>query len=150
MFVHQLDYCFGWGWYISNDFQIFLLGTPIMYFFIKKRWLSYVISWSGLTISLLLSYIICEVYQYHFNYPNLYAEPMNNYLSYYYYKPYIRCAPYFMGIILGYAYISYKQEPNERIGRIASAIKSSTFIMIFLQLFGFACVSFVVWVPWPL
>jgi hypothetical protein len=119
-----------------------------MYFFIKKRWLSYVISFIGLSISLLLSYIICEVYSYHFNYPNLYAEPMDNYLSYYYYKPYIRCAPYFIGII--YGYISYKQEPNGRIGSIGQAIKTSTFLRVLVQLIGFASVSFIVWVPWPL
>jgi peptidoglycan/LPS O-acetylase OafA/YrhL len=106
-------YCFGWGWYLSNDFQLFIFSLIIIFFYAFKPLIGKILiilsimgtSAAGLIVAYnghfkLFPYVISGYGVYDF---------MNNY----YYKPYCRAPPYLFGLFFGILYKEYANAQKE-------------------------------------
>jgi hypothetical protein len=50
--------CMGWGWYLQNDMQIFILSIPILFLYSRHRKISFAII--GLLTALSLTFNLVE------------------------------------------------------------------------------------------
>lgn len=67
----------------------------------------------------------------------------------FYYKPYIRSSPYFMGIFSGFIYHEWKNG-NQKIVRIIDKIKNSILLRTLFYIIGIAITQFIIWIIVPL
>lgn len=72
---HYFNYCYGWGWYMSNDIQIFLVAPPLLYLYIKSKASGILATWLLLTLCLIASYVISDLNEYHLAYAVPGAKP---------------------------------------------------------------------------
>jgi hypothetical protein len=112
------------------------MAIPIFYLFIKNRVIGIIVTWALLFGSLLSSYIICDLNQYHlaFNVPG--SKPQPDYMDHYYNKPWIRSVAYLMGILYGFAYLDWKLKSDGLVKYIGNKIINSALIRVILYLFG--------------
>lgn len=100
-----MEYCYGWGWYLSNDFQIFLVTPIILIAYVKNRKIGLGIMWGIFVGSVLWAYILAWVKDYHVMIVGApHSPPRPDYQDVFYYKPWIRIAPYMMGMLYGLLY----------------------------------------------
>lgn len=132
------DQCMGWGWYLSNDMQFFVI-SPFILILLNKFWKAGI---GSIVVLLLVSFgsSAWVVYYWGLGFGNsgLYnnrtlvspADPGDDIL---YGKPYARIPPYLVGMLLGYAL--YKLRNRE--------IKLNPCVNIFGWLFA-AVLAFVI------
>ncbi|GFU31959.1 nose resistant to fluoxetine protein 6 [Nephila pilipes] len=112
--------CITWTWYLANDMQFFLVGVLLLS--VLWRW---PIAGLSLSISLLVgSWILTWCISYYYNLVPMFVGIANatDYETYknrlvlawnlIYSKPYCRCGPYIIGILL--AYIMYRSRNTMR------------------------------------
>lgn len=104
------DYCFGWGWYLSVDFQLFIITPFIFYAYAKNKKLGFFISFLLFFASVLTAFILVMVndWRYPMVNPKLPAQP--EFMDKFYYKPYIRASAYMMGMWSGMFYNEWKDK----------------------------------------
>lgn len=98
--------CFGWVWYLANDFQMFLLLPWIL---ILYKFFSLI----GILVlvGLLVANIVCTFivnWQYNFNVSPLWNTDPAEFMRVFYIKPWIRITPYLVGLALAMMYENYK------------------------------------------
>jgi hypothetical protein len=74
LFQHEnngLEYCFGWGWYLANDFQIFLITPPLLILYAKNTKAGIFSLISILITSLGLAYGLSWKNNYHVSMPSV-------------------------------------------------------------------------------
>ncbi|CAG9323410.1 unnamed protein product [Blepharisma stoltei] len=100
--------CLGQGWYLAMDMQFFIITPPIIYLYHKYN--KY-IGWAIMVFFIGLTIIISAVVAHHFTLnivvPALPNE--NNYMDYYFTKPYCRIGAYAIGVLSAFIVYSYKQ-----------------------------------------
>lgn len=52
-----MDYCFGWGWYLAVDFQLFLITPFFLYAYSKNKKLGWIITFALFLASVLTAFI---------------------------------------------------------------------------------------------
>lgn len=141
---HDKDYCMGWGWYLSNDMQMFLLAPIIAWLYIKSPKHGFFLAGLMLTGSLGLGFF----YSYYLeSYAGIEAfwkqsEPLWEL----YINPLVRMAPYLLGVILGLLYRNLK-ENGEFCTHIAKRVRSSLWLSYGIEVFGIALINLVIWLP---
>jgi peptidoglycan/LPS O-acetylase OafA/YrhL len=127
----QGNQCLGVGWFLANDMQFYILspGIILMYYF-SARWVSWAVKAIMLAIGFIVAYFVAEAYEFrectmsHYNF----VEGRDIY-HIYYTKPYIRFAPYLIGMYTGFIYLRYvkthieKQEDTHKDPVCTLAIK---------------------------
>lgn len=99
-----------WGWYLQNDIQLFIISMLLLFIYRKHKKLSKVL------ISLIVvgSCVFTFSYTYRNDIPNVYhfsdAVAMKDYQKDVYIKPWARCPPYLLGLLLGMFYSEYQKE----------------------------------------
>jgi len=80
--------CFGHSWYLSNDFQYLVLGTPIIVFFTRRP----IVAWSVVCLLFAFSWsmILWKLDD---------PEQVSLGGGEFYYRPWIRCSPYLYGLM---------------------------------------------------
>ena len=113
--------CVGWGWYLANDMQFFVI-SPIMLIPLFFLWpLGVVVTTVILIGSLIVTGTLAGVYNLGVSSFELLADPLAanmthaDYNSVYYGKPYCRIMPYLVGILLGYMLYKEIKLPFKRI-----------------------------------
>lgn len=53
--------CMGWGWYLQNDMQIFILSIPILYLYCRNRKAAYLIIQILIVLSLIYNFVEVQV-----------------------------------------------------------------------------------------
>ncbi|XP_037547925.1 O-acyltransferase like protein [Nematolebias whitei] len=103
--VHEI--CVPWTWYLSLDFQCYATTPLLVYFYRLKRNVFAVVV-GGL---LLMSTVASAVTTAHLHLPVFQPSTMTseNYVLYYYVKPYTRYGPFLIGILTG-IYLSAKKD----------------------------------------
>lgn len=92
--------CFGVGWYLAVDMQLSLLGPIIIFLYARvKKIIGWVIILCLCAICCISSGIIADKYD--LNVSAFAFHGRDDYMSYYYTKPYTRVAPYALGIACG-------------------------------------------------
>ncbi|GBM05327.1 Nose resistant to fluoxetine protein 6 [Araneus ventricosus] len=135
-FLPMESMCITWTWYLANDMQFFLVGILIVS--VLWRW---PVVGLAISISLLIcSWILTWCISYYYDLIPLFVglssasdyETYKNRLlltwNFIYSKPYCRCGPYIIGILL--AYIMYQHKDRKWDLKLA------------LKCFGWCCGSF--------
>ncbi|CAI5448562.1 unnamed protein product [Caenorhabditis angaria] len=119
--------CYGITWYLATDFQIYLVAPIFIIAFYISFNIGLIVTTLGCLASVITAYIL-------FSINNMTADinfqhgGIDNFFLIMYQKPWIRCPPYFIGIIVGY--ILTMKKP-----RIPWAVA----IFGWLTAFGIAC-----------
>lgn len=100
--------CLGWGWYLQVDFQLFLISFGLL--FLYRRSKSAMILTA--TVASIASTVFNVVYTYNkqlhlFTDLSAFAAFGDFFLDLYI-KPWGRCTPYFMGLILGVFFMEFR------------------------------------------
>jgi len=104
-----MDYCFGWGWYLAVDFQLFLITPFIILAYIKNKKLGWLVTFILFFGSVLCAFILIMVNDWRYPIPNPKMKPQPDFMDNFYYKPYVRASTYMMGIFSGFIYYQWKQ-----------------------------------------
>lgn len=156
MFDNLEGGCVGHGWYLANDFQFFLLFFIIFLFLNERKIARNVIVFVIIFLSLAWSefYTIMGFFNYNDLNHDRIAQP--TFFQDYYEKPYIRVAPYILGLyfcefyIESRAYPKYKEnkDPTEDnfIRKINKRIENSNrlsivMLILSLVLINYSCFS---------
>lgn len=106
MFSGQHEKCFGWGWYLSNDFQMFVVGMILLIVYANNRKMG--------KLLIILSFVAVQTVSIWVSYAWNFKVPMNvvnlgvpHYYDDYYTKPWTRSPPYFIGLFAGVMYKEY-------------------------------------------
>ncbi len=104
-FVEASNNCLGWSWYLSNDFQMYLL-IPWLCLLYRFRKLFALLS---LAIMLVVS-VICQIIVFiHFDISlDVFRGLKQEYISEYYIKVYCRVAPFLLGVLFAWMYQAHK------------------------------------------
>jgi peptidoglycan/LPS O-acetylase OafA/YrhL len=115
--------CLPWGWYLQNDMQIFVFSLFFIMLYMKNRIAGYVSLISLIILGLALN--IYEVVDREIRHPTHLIDfvKWQEYFTNIYIKPWIRCPPYVLGLVLGLLHMEYlavrkqiKDEPeNEKL-----------------------------------
>ncbi|KAJ3619354.1 hypothetical protein MTP99_005042 [Tenebrio molitor] len=107
-YVNVTSMCVGLSWYLNVDFQLYLISPVLLNALCKYPR----ICLSFLVLCVLgcvgVSFYVAWVHNLNAILSNFYGN-FNNYEKYYYYLTHTRCAPWFIGVILGYYIFKLKQ-----------------------------------------
>ncbi|CAD8137883.1 unnamed protein product [Paramecium octaurelia] len=121
-FYEDWQLCFGWGWYLTCDFQLFLTCLiPIMIYCLNYK--------TGSKILILLMILGSLGWGYYLSiHYNFLIPGKNTYNPDYYYKYYVstyaRAPPYFLGLLIGILYRELKQSKGSGSFNILNQCKS--------------------------
>jgi peptidoglycan/LPS O-acetylase OafA/YrhL len=104
------EMCLGWGWYLQVDFQLFLLCLLLLFLYQRSKIAMVVIS----IVSMIASTIFNIAFTYNHKvriFTDLDAfAPFEDFMLDLYEKPWGRCTPYFMGLLLGVLYMEFRSK----------------------------------------
>jgi peptidoglycan/LPS O-acetylase OafA/YrhL len=142
--------CFGWGWYLANDMQFFLISPLVLFIYHRS---SKVIGWCIFTLLILTDILTNAFISYYNNIPvgGFKSEDKNNML---YIKPYCRIAPYAIGVLFGMLYFTYRKHHNE--SRIYDMISYKIlklfhcrYLRYLFYILGLGLISFMLFMEYP-
>ncbi|CAG9536777.1 unnamed protein product [Cercopithifilaria johnstoni] len=105
--LQDVEVCMGWTWYMANDMQFHIFSPILLILLYRNQLAGIVIALSLITVSSLVHLFIILAN----NYPPApiltaklqLVQDLSTYWPDVYVKPYIRCNPYIIGILMGYA-----------------------------------------------
>ncbi|KAL4436160.1 hypothetical protein ABPG74_018144 [Tetrahymena malaccensis] len=142
--------CFGWGWYLSNDIQMFIFSLFLIIIYANHRLAG--------KLSILVTFLV-------FQSISLYQSYSNNYLiisslqtmpkQEYYFKPWSRSPPYFIGLIFGIFYKEFVLEKSKLvkttfISQVQILIKKYQITKYACYFLGLFLIFFLIFGPHPL
>lgn len=99
--------CLGWGWYLQNDMQIFIFSLLFIFLYTKNKIAGYVALLAMTVLSLGINIYEAQVNAYvHVTHLIDFAK-WSKYFPDIYIKPWIRCPPYLIGLVLGLLHMEY-------------------------------------------
>jgi peptidoglycan/LPS O-acetylase OafA/YrhL len=134
LFLQDLDQyvgkCFGHTWYLANDMQLYLTAPFFSLAYSYSRRYGWALISIGLLVGIISPMVICDI-------NNIVPDPLlggAEYSTKVYMKPYCRCTPFFVGIILAWLWQERLEMFNFRhtscAGRISSYIFSFLAVLI--------------------
>jgi hypothetical protein len=106
-----------WGWYISADFQLFLLLPLLAWIFSTNKTAGTAVTLllivGGLVLSFVLAYnqdVLAYILPHLYPYNTADLNDLETYLEYSYFYTYTRMACYYLGVLFGCHYFTYKKE----------------------------------------
>ncbi|XP_069026572.1 O-acyltransferase like protein [Embiotoca jacksoni] len=103
--VHEI--CIPWTWYLSLDFQCYATTPLLVYFYRLNRGVFAVVAGGLLLMTTVVSAVITALLQLPVFQPSTMTS--ENYVLYYYVKPYTRYGPFLIGILTG-IYLTTKKD----------------------------------------
>ncbi|KAM3134927.1 hypothetical protein pb186bvf_012927 [Paramecium bursaria] len=147
------SYCLPWGWYLTNDFQMFLVSLIPLYLYSKVSPFVGKLSIGLLIVITQFLSIYVSIY-YNFAVPGVSMLINSQNFMDYYFKSYCRAPPYYIGLLLGIMYREYKQtkkHPNgsylHKLHAASRNQKKRYFIWAFCYTIGFGIVLSL-WLGW--
>lgn len=142
------QYCFGWGWYLSNDFQMFLVSPFVLFLYCKNKRLGLFSLMGLLSLSFLSSFLIS--YTNHFKADKGIVNNNDNreFFNLIYTKPWIRCDVYILGLLLGIFYLEYKKK--EKFLVLKGLLNYTYIVHAFCYIFGLFLINLIIWIVAPL
>jgi peptidoglycan/LPS O-acetylase OafA/YrhL len=138
------DYCFGWGWYLANDMQMFLVAPFLIWLYLKNSKVGVLVVIGGIITTLILGWIMIGVTDFGYSPMNL---PNSQQYSEYYIRPYCRAPPYLYGILFALWYKNFKFSENARYLRWKNMVKSSALISYAITFTGIGILCMIVFEP---
>jgi peptidoglycan/LPS O-acetylase OafA/YrhL len=143
-----IDYCFGWGWYLAVDFQLFAISPFIMYAYHRNKKLGWAITFGLFMASVITAFILIMVNDWRYPIPNPKFPVQADFMDNFYYKPYVRASAYLMGLMTGYVYVEYKAN-NEAFVNPINKLKNSIVARVLFYVVGIALCELVIWIIVP-
>jgi len=114
------DGCLNWTWWISADFQFYIIAPFLALPFLFSYSLGMVVLLGGGAISMCITSFIYS----HFSLHTSFSKPMSdNYYTEFYIKPYCRVIPYLLGAGFNFMYQDFQKLPSEKHCRPFFAIQ---------------------------
>jgi peptidoglycan/LPS O-acetylase OafA/YrhL len=132
--------CLPWVWFVSCNFQLFLLVPVIGVIFQRSKMGGYVISLSLVGLSLILTGVLNGIADNPGANPYLDVEFFNDL----YIKPWARAVPYYLGVFLGSVFYFYSKNQGEN--KIILRIQTQPIIRALMYATGFAFMFTIVFV----
>lgn len=116
--------CMGWGWYLQNDMQIFVFSLVFIFVYTKNRIAGYIMMIAMICVGISLN--IYEVVRRDIKQVTHLIDfiKWGEYFTYIYIKPWIRCPPYLLGLVLGLLHMEYlevkkklKENPEDSVAQ---------------------------------
>jgi len=138
-------YCMSWYWYIPNDFQLSVMGTLLLLYYSKRKFIFYTLL-AVINIGFLVAESIL-IYQFNLNSINSLSLGQNeDYYKYYYMKIYTRGVPFFVGYIFGIIYAEYKvaikEDRETGLRKFCDKMKDSSVLSFLCWFIGVALILF--------
>ncbi|KAM4527682.1 O-acyltransferase like protein [Odontesthes bonariensis] len=108
--VHEI--CIPWTWYLSLDFQCYTTTPLLIYFYRLNRSMFAVVAGGLLLMTTVASAVITALLQLPVFQPSTMTS--ENYVLYYYVKPYTRYGPFLIGILTGIYLTTKKNQLLQR------------------------------------
>lgn len=102
--VQSADYCFGHGWYLSNDFQMFMITPFFLWLYIQNKSLGKLFINILILISIVAAFWVGALLNVRATPPKTGGINNVHVFADYYVKPYIRLPPYFIGVLVALIY----------------------------------------------
>ena len=104
--------CFFWTWYLANDFQFFIINSGLSWAYTKSKRLGCLLVLSILALSFGITIVLSYKYKLSIFATNSISQPppKYNYYNVIYYRPYTRIPVYLIGVLMSWAYLSYKDK----------------------------------------
>lgn len=138
--AHLGSSCMPWTWFISCDFQMFLLVPLIAVVFQKTKIGGYAVSLALMTLGLILTAVLNGVSDNPGATPTL--DP--SYFQDIYIKPWTRAVPYFLGVYIGSTFYFYAKSSDENF--LFNKIKFNPFLRAGMYILGFALMFTIIFV----
>mmetsp|Transcript_23190 Transcript_23190/g.25732 ORF Transcript_23190/g.25732 Transcript_23190/m.25732 type:complete len:519 (+) Transcript_23190:580-2136(+) len=122
------DMCMSWFWYLSNDFQFFLVSPIIILAYCKNRFAGY-----GLTSLFILFNVVFNMAmtaKHNLAINQTFDNPAD-FMNIIYMKSWARFAPYGIGGILGFMYYEYKSDVKKEREDPSNIVRPSLSTKIF-------------------
>ncbi|XP_062589905.1 nose resistant to fluoxetine protein 6-like [Saccostrea cucullata] len=121
--------CMGWGWYLANDMQFFVLSPFIIYPLYRKPLIGYILILALMVMQLVYRGIMSVQLDMTLNG----APDQEEFFDKMYQRPYARIAPYVIGVLTGY--FMWKSERRVKLPKV---------IVVLGWIIALVCVSSVV------
>jgi hypothetical protein len=144
------NYCFAWGWYLSNDFQMFLMTPFLIYLYTRNKFIGlfsitlFIVGCMMGALGVSIAYDLA---------PSLtgvtFPDSVNSYLFFpkYYSKPWVRGDVYYFGLLVG---IVYKEMKDGLFPKIREKLINSIFFKLPFYLVGLFLINFLIFCVDPL
>ena len=136
--------CMQWTWYLSCDFQLYLVAPILTYLYCKNKKLGLGLIGLLSIVSLIIQVWVVVHYD-----MTLYYFSMGyvRYSEKYYYMSYCRCIAYFIGIIFAFMYISYKSptDKNMCFEYLNEKIRTSKLLRYTMYIIGILTCCICIW-----
>ncbi|KAL4445123.1 hypothetical protein ABPG74_018851 [Tetrahymena malaccensis] len=144
--------CFGWGWYLSNDIQMYLFSMILIMIYATNKKIG---KWSiAFSVVLFFAISIWLSFKYNLLIPVTAQTFILNLGDNYYYKPWARCPPYLFGLLFGIFYKEYQIDKQNQtklsfFSKISYTVGHTNFKFI-SYLIGLGIIFTFIWAPLPL
>eukprot|EP00826_Nyctotherus_ovalis_P036814 TRINITY_DN329_c0_g1_i1.p1 TRINITY_DN329_c0_g1~~TRINITY_DN329_c0_g1_i1.p1 ORF type:complete len:674 (+),score=150.18 TRINITY_DN329_c0_g1_i1:237-2258(+) len=108
VYVESDSNCMGWTWYISNDFQIYLLVPFLVLLYLWKQLAAYAVVGMLMAASVVIQFHQLAKYEIIANFAAI-GEKQKHFYRKYYNMPYCRINPFLLGVLMAWIYLAYKQ-----------------------------------------
>lgn len=99
--------CLGWGWYLQNDMQIFIVSMLYIFVYAKNKLAGYSLLTLTAVLSLALNIYEAQAHEYVHVTHIVDFTKWSRYFPDIYIKPWTRCPPYIVGLIFGLLHMEY-------------------------------------------
>lgn len=72
-----MDYCFGWGWYLAVDFQLFLITPFLLFLYVKNKKIGWIVTFVLFLASVVTAFVLIVVndWRYPMTNPKMKPQP---------------------------------------------------------------------------
>jgi len=109
-FVNVDQNCLGWSWYLSNDFQMYMILPLLIILYNYNKIYGLLTVAAMFTVSCAIQIGLFIHYDISLR---LLTDNLQHYADEYYIKPYCRINPFLLGIIFAWLYQSRKEQENQ-------------------------------------
>jgi hypothetical protein len=99
--------CLGWGWYLQNDMQVFIICMLFLFVFSLNKKIANAVIWTTIVCSLIYNFVEVEINEYVQITHLIDFKKWGVYFPDIYIKPWTRCPPYLLGLFFGIQYMDY-------------------------------------------
>lgn len=140
-FADMYKMCLSWTWYLTNDFQFFLLAPLFSLAYYWNKSYAYLSLLAIAGISFITQSIIFVANDMTANILNSDYALQQKMFESFYMKPYCRINPYLIGVFVAWMYISYKNKEEESVFKeFSTRIIESRLFRYFLYIIGIALI----------